>query len=274
LGQFAEAIYDGSTQNAGPAIRISTGSGRFSFHGLAAIYVPSQTGIALVHYQGEPLAGLGTVIDTYLAALAIGDSLRIEADSASPTTYYVKVNGIIKLYTSLSDGDLSALNSCIGFVEVFDIPAGTIEIPGPPGEEGEAVVIIKSVDESRVNTTTPTDDSELKFPIGANESWVARFQLTFTSVSSFPDVKYTFAAPPGATGKWTDINWNVDLYDLGETLAVSISAGGTDVFEVVVAVTNGGTPGNVAMQFSQNNLDAVNATVCKQFSSLVANKQA
>ena len=123
-------MYDGGTQNAGPAIRVNAGAGRFMFYGLVALYVPAQTGIALVLYHGEPLSGIGTVIDTQFVSLIAGDILRIEADSAVITTYRVKVNGLTVMQETLSESQISALNPCVGFVQVFDAPVDTIPPPG------------------------------------------------------------------------------------------------------------------------------------------------
>lgn len=265
LGQFAEVTYDGGTANAGPAIRINATAGRFSFYGLVALYIPAQTGIALVLYNGQNLAGIGTVVTTLVLPLLLGDVLRIEASSTSVTSYAVKVNGTTVIDATLSESQVSPLNSCVGFVEVFDVPDGII------GPEDEAVVKVKSADQSKISDTTLAFDSELKVPVGASETWVIHASITFKAISTVPDIKFGMFGPPGSTGKWIENFEFFDAFDLNVTV---IDAAFTVElhFTIDAVCVNGATPGDFGFQWAQNTSSG-DATIVMANSFLVANKK-
>lgn len=300
MGQFAEVTYDGGTANAGPAIRINAAAGRFRFYGLVALYIPAQTGIALVLYNGENLAGIGTVIDTFFVTLIAGDVIRIEAGASSVTSYSVKLNGTTVISATLSESQISPLNSCVGFVEVFTVPSGTIVVPVGacilpdtsciiateadciaaggtyqgdsvpcPGEE--PMVIVKSADESKTNNTAMAFDSQLKVAIGANETWVFRGAIRIIADSGVPDIKYGFFGPAGSNGFWIDENRNFTKFDLGVTVIDSASTLETDLAVDVICV-NGATPGDFGFQWAQNTSSG-DATKIRATSFLVASKK-
>lgn len=272
LGQYAEATYDGAEYNAGPAIRVSTGSGRFAMHGLVALYVPAQNGIAVVLYDGEPLSGIGTVITTYSGTLALGDVLRIEADDGTPTLYRVRVNGTALLEFSVSDALLPTLNSCVGFVEVFAVPDGTIVIPEPPPPDEEAMIVVKSADQSKTSDTTLAMDSELFIPVGASETWVMRLLISTTSPTSVPDFKLTIAGPSGSSGYWLESYDLFAKYPLGTSAFESTGPTATD-FIIDALCVNGVTAGNFGLQWAQNTSSTDFSKVLAQ-SYLIAFKKA
>lgn len=267
LGQFAEVTYDGGTANAGPAIRINAAAGRFRFYGLVALYIPAQTGIALVLYNGETLAGIGTVIDTFIVSLVPGDVLRIESDLNSITTYRVKINGATVISVTLNESQISPLNSCVGFVGVFDVPDGLF----PPPEEDEGMLIVKPANENRSNTTTLADDSDLKVAIGANETWHIRAVIIMTAASGLPDIEFTFNGPAGSSGYWIERATFFTNLALGVPFATGLSPSEFIVVYDALCV-NGGTPGTFAFQWAQDVLHA-DATTIKANSYLIATKK-
>lgn len=121
LGQFAQILYDGGTQNAGPAIRISSTSKKNAFKGLVALYIPAQHKVKFVLYKGESLLNIATVLSTRNVTLNVNDVLRIESDAVLETTYSVSVNGTI-IMTSIVDATLlNPFNPCVGFVVVLNV---------------------------------------------------------------------------------------------------------------------------------------------------------
>ena len=140
----------------------------------------------------------------------------------------------------------------------------------PASGEGAELVIVKSADENRSSTTTLTADNELIFPIGASETWMAIFEIVLKGGSA-TNLNFTFTAPSGATGQWSDINQDFQVNALGATEI--LFAGSNDVqVTCVVAVTNSTTPGNVSFVWAPTTSNPSNTTV-KAFSSFIAGKQ-
>lgn len=132
-----------------------------------------------------------------------------------------------------------------------------------------ATVVVKSGDEARTSNTTLTDDTELSFVIGANETWVAYLTLYFTGGAG--NAKITVTVPSGATGNYQDTQWNFTVQDFGVVDAITFSGGVAIVF-VEIAVVNSSTAGTVHLQWAQNSSN-ITSSILKAFSSLVAVKQ-
>lgn len=134
-GQYAQATYNGSTEPAGPAIRITAQSGRFLFHGLVAVYVPNQNLIALVLIDGHSLATFNDddIEVSVAATLNVGDVLSIEADLTDEELYLVKVNDSTVISHAITQAELSVFNSCVGFVRFNSVT----EDVGPPSAFGD-----------------------------------------------------------------------------------------------------------------------------------------
>lgn len=129
-GQYAEVTYDGGLDASGPAIRITAQSGRFLFHGLAAIYLPAIDTISLVLIDGHSLATFEPfeALASVNVALAVGDTLSIEADADDEELYLVKVNGTTVISETVTHERISTFNSCVGFVR-FNIAPEEVETP-------------------------------------------------------------------------------------------------------------------------------------------------
>lgn len=126
------------------------------------------------------------------------------------------------------------------------------------------MVIIKSVDENR-NSTSITDDSELYFPVGINETWC----VTAVIYCKVGVPKITIAAPAGSMGEWHELQgYNYTSQSLGATLRE------TSNYDVLVeaSVITGSTAGNISLQWGQNTAGAT-VTIGK-YSSIAAIKKA
>jgi hypothetical protein len=253
LGQFAEATYDGADYNGGPAIRISSASGIFAMHGLAAVYAPAQNRVALVLYDGEPLSGIGSEILSYAVTLVAGDVLRIEASTTDTHDYSVKINAIEVLSVTLTDAQLSSLNPCVGFVRVVTVPP--VVIP-PPSDDEADVLIIKPSNQSKTSDIVLADDPDFSFAIGASEKWVVKMALRWTAGNT---AKVAFTGPAGCAGWIWDDEYNFHEAVLGTSLAENLG-GGLPIF-ITANFQNGGTAGTVHFQWAQSASSATTTTL-------------
>lgn len=167
--------------------------------------------------------------------------------------------------------------------------AGTAVEYGTPagGGPGAATVAVKAADQSSGSTTLDFD-TELDFPIAANESWVCTFVLRVTCASATPDVKVAVTAPTGATGTVVSTGPPTGATTVEasqRTLSGAALGGGgasfgvvstatqaSSLIEVRATVTNGATAGSVRLQFAQLNLDAANPVTVLAGSYLVAHR--
>lgn len=144
--------------------------------------------------------------------------------------------------------------------------AGTLAFGACGG--GAAVTVVKSADESRTNITDPTatltNDSELAFAIGANETWAFRF-IVSANAGTGPDIKFAVTAPGGATcdANLIDHEAAVSIANIacGVSTGLVTGTGLPDVYEITGTVRNGGTAGTVNLQWAQNTANATATTV-------------
>lgn len=59
-------------------------------------------------------------------------------------------------------------------------------------------LLVKSANESVINSITLQDDNELFFPIAANDTWVGEVSISYTAIVG-SDIRVAIAAPSGAT---------------------------------------------------------------------------
>jgi hypothetical protein len=138
---------------------------------------------------------------------------------------------------------------------------------GGGGGAGIGVTVVKTAAEIQNNVVNPTatlqPDDELFFAIGANETWTYRFVVQINSPAA-ADLKFSVTAPGGATCTTGVINAEdtVTAANLGCGVSSGIMNTATtdEVYEIVGTVVNGGTAGNVTLQWAQNTANAANST--------------
>lgn len=229
-------------------------------HGLVALYIPAQMGVALVLYDGESLTGLGTVLATHSVTLVINDELAIEADEDTPTLYRVKVNGSTIISKTISAADLSTTAQCVGVVRVATVPDGTIPTPGGGGEDEPIMIIVKPADESRHDDDTTSADSDLTFLMEAGKTYTFSVTVSLKADSGLPDIKYTMLAPGDAEGNWSDINEAYTTLAFGDdsnSLNTGTFAEPVQIEGAVTCVT----AGNLSFGWSQFTSNSDNTTV-------------
>lgn len=140
----------------------------------------------------------------------------------------------------------------------------------------------KASQTSRSGTTTVTDDPDLVFSIGANEIWVARWELFVEAANNTPDFKFTIAGPSGATGAFGangfDDNVTASVADimsathaLGATTRRGVTSTAAHI-PIAATIVNGANAGTVSLQWAQNTSDGGNSTRLNAHSHMVADR--
>jgi hypothetical protein len=119
------------------------------------------------------------------------------------------------------------------------------------------------------SSTTLVNDSQLKFAIAANETFIFEAWLYTYAADGTPDIKVTFTSPAGSTLFWSSSQ--VIFNAAAATTLTVVAAGGTtgDLFvdsnlraiQLYGSVLNGGTAGDVQFQFAQNTSSANGTSV-------------
>lgn len=149
------------------------------------------------------------------------------------------------------------------------------------GGGGGATVVRKSADEAITSDVVLTDDSELTFAVGANETWVIECALLVASAG--PDIAAAINAPVGSTVRLTGyasratdqlITNHYAVEAIGTSITFQVGTGGSGVGELVLikaTVVTDSTAGDVALQWCQAPTSA-NALTLKAGSTLLAHK--
>ncbi len=134
------------------------------------------------------------------------------------------------------------------------------------GASGSTKSVTKTANETITADTTLSNDSELKFNIGANESWTYRYVMQINSPTP-ADMKFAIAAPVGATCQATATSYknNNSISQLGCGVSSGLmSTSATDeMIEVTGSVQNGANAGTITVQWAQNTSNAGNTIVYK-----------
>lgn len=135
----------------------------------------------------------------------------------------------------------------------------------------------KSGDQSVTSSTALVDETNLQFPIGANETWIFTWTLSAT-FSAVGQVKVAVVTPAGATLLVVaQMTPNGILPAFGTTTtsgtAITLTAvlSTSGLIVVTATVVNGATAGTVKLQFAQGTSDGT-ATTLKSASSMIARK--
>lgn len=133
----------------------------------------------------------------------------------------------------------------------------------------------KSSDQTVTSSTTLVNDSQLKFAVAANETYIFQAWLYTYAADGTPDIKVTFTGPSGSTVLWSSSQ--VIFNAGGSTTLTVVAAGGTtaDLFvdsnlraiQLYGTILNSSTAGDVQLQWAQNTSSA-NGTSVKAGSSI------
>ena len=122
------------------------------------------------------------------------------------------------------------------------------------GSDVLVAAVRKTADETVANSTVLQDDDQLLFAIGANESWTFTFMtLAIEDGIGTPGIHYAVTAPAGATGNVSVLAGS----SITSSVARATSTGQLALltsdlaYLVIGTVVNGGTAGNVTLQWAQ-----------------------
>ncbi len=122
-------------------------------------------------------------------------------------------------------------------------------------------VVVKPSDETISSNATLQNDDALLFAVGANEKWQFEGFLRWTTTAA-ADFKLQFTGPSGSVGFYTIEEITGGIGNGGSELNSPLTytaASGSAFFRGAIA--NGGTAGNLQLQWAQNTSDASNTTV-------------
>ena len=131
----------------------------------------------------------------------------------------------------------------------------------------------KTVDQTLNNTATPTNDNELVINgLLASAVYTVRAYIVYTSVTAVPNISFDFTLPAGASITWTpgglvrtaitdDGNIRLPNTPVNTPRSAATVAGIDMVAPLQGAITMGGTPGSLVLQWAQTGATAENTTV-------------
>ena len=133
----------------------------------------------------------------------------------------------------------------------------------------------KSADQTVTSSTTLVNDSQLKFAVAANETWIFQAWLYTYAADGTPDIKVTFTGPSGSTVFWSS---SQVIFNAAAATTLTVVAPGATTGDLFVdsnlraiqlygTILNGGTAGDVQLQWAQNTSSA-NGTSVKAGSSI------
>lgn len=142
------------------------------------------------------------------------------------------------------------------------------------------VVTVKNADTSRNNTTSPTNDPDLKLPLKAGCTYAISGVIFYSGPSAgSSDIKFTFNPPPGNNGQYFVGHQNLSSQFAGAfqnswlDVVTANTNGVTTIMCLAIQGINtiGSSDGNLQFQWAQNTSNATN-TIVKAQSYLVAQR--
>jgi hypothetical protein len=139
----------------------------------------------------------------------------------------------------------------------------------------------KSSDQTVTSSTVLVNDSQLKFAVAANETYIFQAWLYTYAADGTPDIKVTFTGPSGSTVFWSS---SQVIFNAGGSTTLTVVAPGATTADLFVdsnlraiqlygTILNGDTAGDLQFQFAQNTSSA-NGTSVKAGSSIFGIKVA
>ena len=161
--------------------------------------------------------------------------------------------------------------------------SGTVTVDGAATVNGllQGMLAIRDSNASGVANSTLVTDGVLSLPGEANAVYELDSWMVVACTSTTPDVKFDLSLPSGGTKRWsayglgtggTTNPGDVD-YSQGTGALARGSAVGTLTYHLRGVVRLGGTAGNIAMQYAQNNTDAGNPITVQADSTLRLTKR-
>ena len=227
------------------------------------------------------ISGAATELPIPVASTLIGwddDGLALQNYSTGELSGTIVVSAFME--TVLDDSSAATARATLGAAEDAAVVkltgnqtiAGDKTFTGQASGFGIPVVKRKTADESVDTSTTLQDDDHLVFPIGANEEWVADYDLDVGTNLDAHGIFLAVTVPAGATmnvvasnAQFGGFGGNTRTTVSGEVLNFStLSFDSNEAhFRVSLWVLNGATPGNATLQWSQATSNGSSLTLRK-----------
>lgn len=173
-----------------------------------------------------------------------------------------------------ADSVLGRLALTAGDAESIPLAQLLAAMTGGTSYIGQILTKRKTADQSQVSNTVLANDNDLTFPIAANEEWCGFICVAFGTNPPAHGLKSALNAPSGAVIQF-DANIVTDspgvtmagsTTTIGAAITMSTSQLGLSNKGALTYrfwVLNGGTPGNVTLQWAQNTSTTSPATFPK-----------
>ena len=156
--------------------------------------------------------------------------------------------------------------------EVFDLTTSGIDMGGRTitncpsiGAGGATSFIVKTADETRLNTTTAAEDSDLVYSFDPPSSGTDHYEITVGLLRDnhlTPDIKAGIYNTSGS-GSWAHHHSSI-IRALNSTTSLTSSSGEyLAVLSADLRVAHTDSSGTVSLYWAQNTLDASNPTIVK-----------
>lgn len=151
--------------------------------------------------------------------------------------------------------------------------------------EGPHLIARKTSNQSVTSSTTVVNDSALLMSVGANETWLTRWGLLFTTASATAGLRVSWSFPTAGAleGSWSFVNTAAAYSGFGivsgtnptTEQAMGAQSAGSDVnyLAIELVYVGGANAGTVQLKWAQTTSNAT-ATVMKTNSALWAVKLA